>query len=527
MAPQRKRLQKEEHPAENGSQLLQALVELHKAVKGVGFYPEGHPYRGETMQRAFELLSALVGERELVLGINRQGFHINGVPLERNAMSHQLAYECFIRRIAGITFMRDLTPGDLEIFVRLLSADPQKAAGTGGFAKQLEGAGVRTLWVNEKDLAAIWAKRPGYGGTGQNGGEGSEGGEGLPLDDSWLKKVEQRNATDILRLMDLEQSDAHYQELGRELTEWFRADERKTPLLPVLEELLRQHADEEKSLQKREYALFTMGQLGEEGTAHLLFPLASRQCKERAQIHRVLAAMGGRAAEWLIQRICIAKEVFERKALAAALVAVGIPAVVPLVAMLKDGRWYVVRNMVTILGEIRSPDCILALKRPLYHDDIRVRKETIRALMKIGGEASVQLLLPLLNDHDVAVARNAILTLGHMRCREAVPALLKLLTRRDLLLKELEVKKEAAAALGRIGDRRVTAPMLKLMGAKGWTVPGKWQEFKVAVAASLGELGDEAALPLLSSLARGKGAVADACREALDAMERLSGGSDD
>ena len=55
MAPQQKRLLKLVHPSDSGSLLIQALVELHKALKGSGFYPEGHPYRSETMQRAFEL----------------------------------------------------------------------------------------------------------------------------------------------------------------------------------------------------------------------------------------------------------------------------------------------------------------------------------------------------------------------------------------------------------------------------------------------------------------------------------------
>jgi HEAT repeat protein len=114
-----------------------------------------------------------------------------------------------------------------------------------------------------------------------------------------------------------------------------------------------------------------------------------------------------------------------------------------------------------------------------------------------------------------------------MHSREAVPALLKLLDRRDIFLKELGVKKEVVTALGRIGDRRVTPQLLKMLGTRGWPVLGRWLELKVAVASTLGMLGDETAIAALTSLARGSGALAEACREALDAIERISGGTHD
>ena len=506
-------------PSDGKGFLTQALVELHKAVKGAGFYPNGHPYRTETLQRAFQLLRGLLSEHELVLGVNRQGFLLVGEPVEANAMVHQLAHECFIRRIATITFMQDLLPGDLGVLVHQLNSDHQKAA-AGGIARELEERGVRTVWVNEKDLASIWSKRPAYDETL------TQGWDSMPME-QMPPPVKQRSAAELLQLMAKEKVDARYQELGRELVAGFQAEPREVQVLPVLEELLRQHRDPEMSLPKREYALFTLEHLADGAADLLLDSLESRDCEDREAIHRVLAALGGKGAYWVIQRICLAEGLFERKSLAAALVAMGSPAIAPLVAMLKDERWYVVRNMVAIIGELRCADCVLALKKPLYHADIRVRKEAIRALMRIGGDPAVLMLLPLLDEQDEGLVRHAVLSLGLMRSREAVPSLLRLLERRDLLLKELAVKKEVVTALGRIGDRRATGQLLKMIGSRGWPVLGRWLELKVSVASTLGMLGDEAALPALASLARGSGALAEACREALDAIERVSGGSHD
>ena len=529
-------------PAETSTPLALGLVELFKAVKGAGFYPEGHPYRVETLRRAFDALRGSLSERELVLAVNRQGFLLDGRGVE-GAMVLLLARECFIRRIASITFLRDLLLGDLELLVQLLNSDPLRAVASGGLARELEERGARTIWINEKDLDAIWAKRgigAGIEGTGAAGEAMFPGGAGSG--EGWEELAEgglvggelpagaaqaaagPLGVPELLLQMDQARGEERYQELGRALLDRLRDHPGEVPILAVLEELLRQHRDAHKSLQQREYALFTLDHLADGAADDLLDSLESRECSEKEGIHQVLAALGGKGAYWIIQRICLAQGLFERKSLATALIGVGAPAIPPLVAMLKDERWYVVRNMVSIMGELRSSECVAALKRPLYHQDLRVRKETIRALMKIGGEAAEGALIPLLEEPDEGVVRHAVLSLGLLQSRQAVPPLLNLLEKRDLLLKGLVVKKELVVALGRIGDRRATGALLKLLGTRGWPVLGRWLELKIEVAATLG---DEAALPALAGLAAGRGALAEGCREALDAIERVSGGIHD
>lgn len=502
--------------------LMHGLVELHRAVKGAGFYPQGHPARTEALQRVFDAFTGMVAERELVLTVSRQGIAHDGEGVEGNSMVLQLAHECFIRRVSSITFMQDLVIADLEGFIRLLNGDPHKIAAAGGFAHQLEKAGVTTVWINEKDLDVIWEKRAlaSFGAPG----DGERGFDDLEIAAAAEEAPDRKSVTEILELMAQEKGDARYQALGRDILDRMQENPHETPLLPVLSELLRQYQEQERSLPQREYALFVLKQLADSADRVLLAPLESRTFRDKESIHRILAVLGGKGAYWLIQRICLAPGLYERKALATALVSIGPPAIAPTLAMLNDERWYVVRNMVSILGELRCSECIGDLKKPLYHDDVRVRKEAVRALMKMGGEEAETTLIPILEEDDDGLVRHAILALGLMRSRQAVPALLWLLERRDLLLKGLEVKKELLVALGRIGDRRATAPLLKLLKPKGWPVLGRWLELKIAVAAALGVLGDETALPTLTALSAGSGALAEACREAQDAIERLSGG---
>ena len=499
--------------------LAQGLADLHKAVKGSEFYPKGHPYRTEALHRAFEVLQRLVAQRPLLLTIDRRGFLLAAERVEGGPWLLQLARECLFRRITSIAFLEDLLFYDLESLVQLLSSDPHKSSGSGGVPRLLEETGSRTIWLNLRDIAAIRAKRGVPAGS-------AAAAEASPAEADGAAEAATNSAgvatapgvPELLSLMARETADTRYQELGRELSVRLAEHPDEGAILPVLEELMRQHHDAKRSPAQREYAFFTLSQLADRSVDFLLGSLESKECRQKKEILRVLAALGAKGTYWIIQRLCVAKGVYERKSLAAALVAIGPSAIPPLLGMLKDERWYVVRNMVTILGELRPPDCVEKLNRPLYHSDERVRKETIRALSKIGGEEAESALIPLLEEQDEGLVRRVITSLGLMHSSQAVPAMLTLLARRDLLLKELPVKKELLVALGRIGDRGATGPLLKMLDAFGWPAPGKWQELKIAVAATLGQIGDDAALPTLSRIGAGKGPLAEACQNARDAI---------
>jgi HEAT repeat protein len=189
--------------------------------------------------------------------------------------------------------------------------------------------------------------------------------------------------------------------------------------------------------------------------------------------------------------------------------------------MLKDERWYVVRNMVTLLGEITSPESVKALKMTAHHPEAKVRKELVKSLAKIAPQAGENTLITMLDDLDRDVVRQVIFSLGVLRSKAAVQPLLDIVTASDAFLKKLELKKLAVAALGRIGDHRATAALVDVLTTRGWLAPHRWLELKSATAAALGQLGDESALPPLKRLANGDSLFAEACSEAADNLERV------
>jgi len=493
-------------PATPADPVSRALTELQKALKGAALYPTGHPCRSESLQHAFDVLQPLCAEREFLVSVNRQGFAKSGKPLEASAMLVQLARECLIRRIRSITFLTELRRQDLGAFVQLLNEEPHKVQSAGGIACRIEQAGILSIRVNEEEVATLRDREL----------------FGDPVSWESPQGEEPPEPEEIVRRMELESDDGRYQELGRLLVVRVRLEKLGVAQVPVLERLLSHHTDPARTLLQREYALFILEHLAD-GAAELLMDcLTNPDYEAKEGIHLILKSLGGKGAYWIIQRVCLVQGLYERKVLAAALVELGPRALPPLVAMLKDERWWVVRNMVSIIGELKSQECVPALKQALAHEDLRVQREAIRALMKCGGAEAEGALVRLLEEEDEGVLRQAVICLGLMRSRLAVPQLLRLLEKRDLLLKELPMKKEVLAALGRIGDRRATPALMRVVS--GWFALGRREELQVAAASALGTLGDEAALPLLRKRAGRGGRLAAACAEAVEGIERLFGG---
>ena len=138
-----------------------ALGDIFKALKTIGFYPDGHPLRRESLRQAHRSMTGILDGKELALVIARSGFTTNdgGAPVENTPMVLSLAKELFLRRTQRLTFLPDLTLEDLTTFLGALTIEPQRMAGGNGVEELLRTQGVRTIWTNEISLSSIWAKR--------------------------------------------------------------------------------------------------------------------------------------------------------------------------------------------------------------------------------------------------------------------------------------------------------------------------------------------------------------------------------
>jgi HEAT repeat protein len=135
---------------------------------------------------------------------------------------------------------------------------------------------------------------------------------------------------------------------------------------------------------------------------------------------------------------------------------------------LDDPRWYFVRNLVLIIGEAGDASLVPSLEVTLSHEDFRVRRETVLALMRMRDEFAGDLLLRATHDRDPEVRLYAVYALGKSglgRPRARLEQILRLSNWRG---QNTELIQTAAIALGRLGDQRAAQPLVRLSEQKIW-----------------------------------------------------------
>ncbi|MCX7832551.1 MAG: HEAT repeat domain-containing protein [Actinobacteria bacterium] len=105
-----------------------------------------------------------------------------------------------------------------------------------------------------------------------------------------------------------------------------------------------------------------------------------------------------------------------------------------------SSKWFVVRNMCTILGLIRKPECIVYLKEATHHSDIRVKKEAVKSLAKIGGKEAFEVIMEHYAEADPDFKKFILRNIGDTGCKEALSILLPVAEKKDFFFKDFEEK---------------------------------------------------------------------------------------
>jgi HEAT repeat protein len=177
---------------------------------------------------------------------------------------------------------------------------------------------------------------------------------------------------------------------------------------------------------------------------------------ERSRLKTVIGRVGREGGLALVHAIGESEDRSERRAFLDAMVTLGPLAMEMAERMLGDPRWFVVRNGVTILGELGGEEVIPLVTETLSNEDSRVRKEAVLALTKVALPEAEGPLLGMVRDGDPEVRAMVARALGVVGSDQAVQPLLKLLKDSNP-----DVQAECLQALGQIGDAAAVQPIEK------------------------------------------------------------------
>lgn len=126
---------------------------------------------------------------------------------------------------------------------------------------------------------------------------------------------------------------------------------------------------------------------------------------------------------------------------------------------LSDSRWYVVRNIVHILGWIGGPAVVGLLGTALRHADVRVREQVVSALSNLDLKLSRPLLVRAIERADTKLFCQVLHQLSRARDAATARFVFAFLQHEKFALRPAEERRAIYAALASVGGDEVVADL--------------------------------------------------------------------
>ena len=252
---------------------------------------------------------------------------------------------------------------------------------------------------------------------------------------------------------------------------------------------------------KRAYTMALRG-LRKPRVIRLVARLLSSRPPNMDQLLGLLARWGQDATDALIEELTVAETVSERRTLFDALVK--LKAATPLLLhMLKDKRWFVLRNAAELLGELPTSEAEAPLAKLLKHEDERVRRAAAVSLGKIATGNAFAALRTALRDESSEVRLVAATALGAWKRSTSSHSLVVALEEEE----DSDVQLQIITTLGRVGTPDAVERLIALAEPGGTLFKRKVPAVRLAAVEALGDAGTPAALEALKDLREDKDAA--------------------
>lgn len=136
------------------------------------------------------------------------------------------------------------------------------------------------------------------------------------------------------------------------------------------------------------------------------------------------------------------------------------------VRRLEDDRWYVKRNMLTILAACGGKEVIQYVKTCCNDDNPKVVFEAVKCLLEKGDRFGVEIVMQQLGSHSKEHVNQAISLVGTYRIKAAVPVLIEMLRKKEITKTDYLDKIRVVEVLGELGDPKSIEALRNLASLK-------------------------------------------------------------
>lgn len=251
------------------------------------------------------------------------------------------------------------------------------------------------------------------------------------------------------------------------------------------------------------------------GGLDTLRKLLKSEVKEQ-YIRRYIYLIGRSIIPRLVEMLGENEDRRRRKFLCDILAKVGKADLAALTEGLSDKRWFLVRNLIIVLGLINDPSTVRALERTLTNPDPRVRREAVRA---IDGMSSPDVMRPLataMYDEDLHVRIAAAKALRRFGGKEAFNVLSEIILTDEFRRKSYSEKRELLGSIAAVGGMAAMPILADMFRKRGLIEKEEVTETRAATAFGLGMVATPEAMSLLGKeTGSRKALLKDACLKAL------------
>ena len=210
-----------------------------------------------------------------------------------------------------------------------------------------------------------------------------------------------------------------------------------------------------------------------------------------------------------------------RKVLCDAMVTLGRDNIELLAGRLRDDRWFVVRNLIYVMGRIGGPKVISYLSPLVRHTEQRVRKEVIKTLDGMDSEKVIDVLLECVRDQESSVRMMALRALTRRKTPRVTEPLAAMIEERHFAAKDVSEKLETFVALGSSGRPEALAVLKGYLKGGSWWRRGGQEQLCWCAAYALKQTGTDEAIALLEEGSRDHSrSLQEACSAALRGTAR-------